>query len=164
MKILSVRQPWASLIVSGAKDVENRTWSTRYRGPILIHAAQRADDVTSDEIERRYGIRPPFDMPLGGVLGLAEIVGCVRGHCSVWYAPAHWAFVLRNARALPFVRWKGSLSLAKRRPSCSSCSVSTRAARTSADSATQPDHFFAFRRRIETPSLTAAFKINAGER
>jgi hypothetical protein len=38
MKILSVRQPWASLIVNGFKDVENRTWPTRYRGRILVHA------------------------------------------------------------------------------------------------------------------------------
>jgi hypothetical protein len=42
MKILSVRQPWAALIVSGHKDIENRTWSTRYRGPVLIHASQAA--------------------------------------------------------------------------------------------------------------------------
>jgi ASCH domain-containing protein len=46
MKIISIRQPWASLIVSGAKDVENRTWPTRYRGPVLVHASQRADSVT----------------------------------------------------------------------------------------------------------------------
>lgn len=111
MKILSIRQPWASLIVSGVKDVENRTWSTRYRGPLLIHAAQRADDVTSDEIERRFGFRLPPDMPLGGVVGVAELVDCVRGHASAWYAPAHWAFVLAGSRPLAFVKWKGSLSL-----------------------------------------------------
>jgi hypothetical protein len=35
MKIISIRQPWASLIVSGLKDVENRTWRTRYRGRVL---------------------------------------------------------------------------------------------------------------------------------
>jgi hypothetical protein len=50
MKIISIRQPWASLIVSGIKDIENRTWPTRYRGPVLIHASQRADDATSDEL------------------------------------------------------------------------------------------------------------------
>ena len=37
MKAISIRQPWAWLIVHGYQDVENRTWSTKHRGPILIH-------------------------------------------------------------------------------------------------------------------------------
>jgi hypothetical protein len=40
---LSIRQPWASLIVAGLKPVENRSWRVRYRGPLLIHAGQRVD-------------------------------------------------------------------------------------------------------------------------
>jgi hypothetical protein len=111
MKIISIRQPWASLIASGAKDVENRTWPTSYRGPILIHASQRHDSVTSGEIERRLRVRPPSALPLGGVVGVTEIVGCVKPHPSKWYAPSHWAFVLANSRPLPFVRWKGALSI-----------------------------------------------------
>lgn len=38
MKTLSVRQPWASLLVSGLKDIENRTWAPNFRGRIMIHA------------------------------------------------------------------------------------------------------------------------------
>jgi len=38
MKTLSIRQPWATLVVKGIKDIENRTWKTDYRGKILIHA------------------------------------------------------------------------------------------------------------------------------
>jgi hypothetical protein len=111
MKIISIRQPWASLIASGLKDVENRTWPTRYRGPVLIHASQRADDLTSDDIERRFGVRLPVELPLGGVVGISEIVDCVRPHASKWYAPCHYAFVLAGSRSLPFVKWKGALSL-----------------------------------------------------
>jgi ASCH domain len=55
MKALSVRQPWAWLIIAGHKDVENRSWTTTYRGPLLIHAARRPDDVMAD-IENRYGV------------------------------------------------------------------------------------------------------------
>ncbi len=40
---LSVRQPWAALIVNGGKDVENRTWSTKYRGVLYIQASKRYD-------------------------------------------------------------------------------------------------------------------------
>src|SRR5438105_2866578 len=111
MKLLSIRQPWASLVVQGHKDVENRTWRTMYRGPLLIHASQRSDDISADEIERRFGVRLPPELPLGGIVGIAEIADCVRPHPSKWYAPAHYAFVLANSRPLPFVRWKGALSL-----------------------------------------------------
>jgi hypothetical protein len=111
MKIISIRQPWAALIVSGLKDVENRTWPTRYRGPILIHASQRPDDISREDIERRFGVSSPLWQPLGGVVGIADLVDCVRTHDSKWYAQGHYAFVLANARPLPFVRWKGALSL-----------------------------------------------------
>lgn len=111
MKIISIRQPWAALIVHGIKDIENRTWATSYRGPILIHASQRLDDVRQEDIERRFGISPPLQQPLGGVVGVADLVDCLTAHASRWYAQGHYAFVLANARPLPFVRWKGALSL-----------------------------------------------------
>ena len=38
-RALTVKQPWASLLVAGIKTVENRTWTTKYRGPLAIHAA-----------------------------------------------------------------------------------------------------------------------------
>ena len=111
MKIISIRQPWAELIVQGFKDVENRTWPTRYRGPVLIHASLRPDDITSDEIERRFGVRLEGELPVGGIVGVTELVDCVRPHSSRWYARGHYAFVLARSRPLPFVRWKGALSL-----------------------------------------------------
>ena len=45
---LSVRPPWAQAIVAGVKDVENRSWKTLYRGPVLIHASQRFDPSAHD--------------------------------------------------------------------------------------------------------------------
>ena len=39
MKALSIKQPWASLIAHGIKDIENRTWKTNFRGRIYIHAS-----------------------------------------------------------------------------------------------------------------------------
>src|SRR5690242_9023233 len=70
MRIISIRQPWAALIVHGFKDVENRTWPTRYRGAVLIHASLRPDDISSDEIERRFGVCLEGELPLGGIVGM----------------------------------------------------------------------------------------------
>jgi hypothetical protein len=122
MKIISIKQPWAQLIASGAKDVENRTWPTRYRGPVLIHASRRANGVRSDEIERRFGVRLPPVLDLGGIVGITEIVDCVKPHPSPWYnrdgyldrrgaRRDYFAFVLANSRPLPFVQWKGQLGI-----------------------------------------------------
>ncbi len=43
MKAISIHQPWADLIVFGHKDIENRSWTTRYRGRMLIHAGLTVD-------------------------------------------------------------------------------------------------------------------------
>ena len=45
------------------------------------------------------------------IVGITEIVDYVKPHPSKWYASGHWAFVLANARPLPFVQWKGALSI-----------------------------------------------------
>jgi len=99
MKILSIRQPWASLIISGVKDVENRTWPTNYRGVILVHASQRADEISTDDFERRFGVRMPSELRLGGIVGTTEIVDCIRPHPSKWYdAERHGRTVSRHCR------------------------------------------------------------------
>ena len=116
MKIISIRQPWASLIVRGLKDIENRTWSTRYRGSVLIHASQTADKITIDEFQARFEMNVPPDLPRGGVVGVAEIVDCVSAHPSCWYVPGHFAFVLRNARAVRFTESESSSPLAESVP------------------------------------------------
>lgn len=111
MKMISIRQPWAALVVSGIKDIENRTWPTRYRGPVLVHAPKQADKIDTDEIEFRFGVRLSSELLLGGIVGITEIVACIRPHPSKWYAPDHYAFVLANSHPLPFVPWRGGLSL-----------------------------------------------------
>jgi hypothetical protein len=82
MKVLSIRRPWASLIVTGVKDVENQTWRTKYRGLVLVPASRRPNNIGADEFERRFGMLLPTDLPLGGIVGVTEIVDCVRPHAS----------------------------------------------------------------------------------
>lgn len=51
MKTLSLRQPWTHAVIHFGKSLENRRWNTRYRGPILIHAAKAMTRVEHDEAE-----------------------------------------------------------------------------------------------------------------
>lgn len=113
MKALSIRQPWAWLIVNGYKDIENRTWLTNYRGPVLIHAAKTPDAMSLVEIIDYYDlVLDPDDIHLqfGGIVGQAEITDCVRRHDSKWFH-GPWGFVMQNARPLPFQPCRGSLGL-----------------------------------------------------
>lgn len=56
MKALTLTQPWASLVAIGAKQIETRSWSIKYRGPLAIHAARHfpriAQDFTYEKIAR----------------------------------------------------------------------------------------------------------------
>jgi len=105
LRILSIRQPWAHLIVSGTKNIENRTRATPYRGPFLIHASQTIDKAGC----RRHRL-DPADLETGGIVGIADIVDCVTGHPSKWFN-GPYGYVLRRRRKLPFVKWKGALGL-----------------------------------------------------
>jgi len=51
MKAISIRQPWAWLIVNGYKDIENRSWPTKFRGRVLIHASKGMTRAEYDDVE-----------------------------------------------------------------------------------------------------------------
>jgi hypothetical protein len=110
VKIISIKQPWASLIINGTKDIENRSWRTNHRGPMLVHASQRIDDINPFELRRRFGVSMPQPMPTGGVIGIVDIVDCVEDHPSKWFV-GEFGFVLKNPRPLRFLRWPGQLGL-----------------------------------------------------
>lgn len=59
IKALTIRQPWAHAIFHLGKDVENRSWRTRYRGPLLIHAGAHRER-NPREMLAEYMSRPPM--------------------------------------------------------------------------------------------------------
>ncbi|ANP62349.1 TPA: ASCH domain-containing protein [Pseudomonas aeruginosa] len=113
MKALSIRQPWAWLIVHGFKPVENRDWPTRFRGPFLVHASK---GMTRDEYEdardlaEQQGITipAPHELERGGIVGQASITGCVDHSSSPWFF-GKFGFELADAKPLPFRPLKGQL-------------------------------------------------------
>lgn len=115
MRTLSIRQPWAWLIVNGHKPVENREWSTEYRGRFLVHAGQHLVQRDywrqCDEIKAQLGIEVPHFLELerGGIVGAATLVEIVTEHPSPFFTGPH-GWVLKDARPLPFVEFKGQLN------------------------------------------------------
>jgi len=110
---LSVRQPWAWLIVNGLKDIENRSRRTHHRGPLLIHAGLSLDDYTEENIEsirRTHGISVPLELDAGGIVGVIDVIDCVESHRSKWFNGL-FGWVLANPRSLKFRLCNGALGL-----------------------------------------------------
>lgn len=108
MKALTVRQPWASLIVAGIKDVENRPRRLRYRGRLAIHAGL---GVNKDAL-RKYRHLYDEPLPAGAIIGSVEVVDCVENSKSKWALDGYFHWVLANPRELKRPRpMRGHLGL-----------------------------------------------------
>ncbi len=111
---LSIRQPWAWAIIHAGKDIENRNWSTRFRGPVCIHAAKGM--TRSEWDDAAYWMLVSFavvvprvpDLARGGIVGVAEITDCIEGSDRPWFFGLY-GFVLRNPRPIDFLPVNGAL-------------------------------------------------------
>ncbi|HWK58128.1 MAG TPA: ASCH domain-containing protein [Parapedobacter sp.] len=94
MKCITVKQPWASLIVEGYKSIENRMWATKFRGPTLIHTSAKYAHPHPWELltDEQFATLPGSvqtdmllrDYPVSAIIGQVEIVDCVINHPSIW--------------------------------------------------------------------------------
>ncbi|MDI6033999.1 ASCH domain-containing protein [Flavobacterium sp. LB2P84] len=89
MKALSIKQPWASLIAHGIKDIENRTWKTKFRGRIYIHASAdlKLLKKTGNELyTKEQWLATPARLisVSSAIIGEVDIVDCVMNHESIW--------------------------------------------------------------------------------
>ena len=92
MKTLTVKQPWASLIVEGIKDVENRTWKTNFRGRVLIHAGTKKvnfynwydSQLSNIQLISLHNDLHISDLNYSSIIGSVEIIGCRVNHPSIW--------------------------------------------------------------------------------
>jgi hypothetical protein len=115
---LSIRQPWAWLIVHGGKNIENRNWQTHFRGWFLIHAGKGMTEEEYDDVgeylcgvgldEVAVRVPPMRELHRGGIVGMAKLGNCVRGHESPWFC-GEWGFVLDEVEPLDFLPCKGAL-------------------------------------------------------
>ena len=100
IRAISLWQPWATLVVIGAKTLETRSWPTRYRGPLAIHATKtlpviartlfRDDPFYSVLVEAGY---PSVEaLPLGAVLGTVTVADCISTNKRITLTAQERAF------------------------------------------------------------------------
>ncbi|MBR3840464.1 MAG: ASCH domain-containing protein [Erysipelotrichales bacterium] len=73
MKVITIKQPFASLIAEGLKEYEFRTWKTKYRGEVLIHAGKSVDKEAMKRFESLE-----LNYPLGCIIAKATLSECVE--------------------------------------------------------------------------------------
>lgn len=125
-KALTLTQPWATLVALGIKRVETRTWSTDYRGQLLIHAAKGNPDREFEAELRARGILPAdAEIPLGAIVARCRLQ--FVGSTGVAFATLAWDSLERELgdfswgrfgwtltqieRIEPPLPWRGALGL-----------------------------------------------------
>ena len=73
MRALTIKQPWATLIMQGDKRFEFRSWKTNFRGDVLIHAGKGLDKEAVVRLKKYL----PDELPMGKILGKVTITDCV---------------------------------------------------------------------------------------
>lgn len=114
MKALSLKQPWAWLTIQGIKDVENRNWSTDYRGPLVIHASKNWSQDGFDFICGHKGLWVPWreDHVFGALIGYVDMIDCVDTYHDPEWFWGDWGFVFKRPREFKTpIPWKGRLGL-----------------------------------------------------
>lgn len=119
MKVLTIKEPWASLILNKYKEYEFRTWKTNYRGKILIHSSKSVD---KEELNNFNDLN--IDYSNGEIIAIAEITDCIlvdkqfdkelRNKNNLVYKHNHinqYAWKLENVKPVKRIKINGKLGL-----------------------------------------------------
>ena len=121
MKVLTLTQPWASLIAKRYKRIETRSWSTSHRGDLAIHAGRQLETT-------RFERYLPYPIPLSAIVCVVHLLGCIpmtddliRGWRQVYgereiemgnFLPGRYAWILGDVLELPEpIKCRGHLGL-----------------------------------------------------
>lgn len=113
MKTLSLKQPFAELIIQGKKKIELRNWNTKFRGEFLIHASKIPDKKSMQD----FGFE---ELPCGFIVGKANLVSVKKYESksdyekdkNLHFASSGWGnygFILENAQKIEKIPAKGKL-------------------------------------------------------
>ena len=122
MKVLTIKQPYATLILEGIKEYEFRTWKTKYRGEFLIHAGLSVDKIAMKKYEYLN-----LEYPKGCIIGKVTLDDCIKvdnelkeilkeKNPIVYYNAINnenykgYSFKLKNAEKIKPIKIKGKLS------------------------------------------------------
>ena len=123
MKVLSIKEPWASLIMNGTKKIETRSWKTKYRGEIYIHASLSQVKITKPEV---YELIKDMNFKCGYIICKCNLVDCIYmtdeyvndmkiNHYEEYicghYEVGRYAWIVEDVKVIEPIEAKGKLGL-----------------------------------------------------
>lgn len=123
MKVLSIKEPWASLIMNGTKKIETRSWKTKYRGEIYIHASLSKAKITKPEV---YELIKDINFKCGYIICKCNLVDCIymtdeyvndmkTNHYEEYicghYEVGRYAWIVEDVKVIEPIEAKGKLGL-----------------------------------------------------
>lgn len=123
MKVLSIKEPWASLIMNGTKKIETRSWKTKYRGEIYIHASLSKAKITKPEV---YELIKDMNFKCGYIICKCNLVDCIYmtdeyvndmkiNHYEEYicghYKVGRYAWIVEDVKVIKPIEAKGKLGL-----------------------------------------------------
>jgi hypothetical protein len=119
MRALSIAQPWAHCIINEGKNIENRSWSTKYRGTFAIHASSSKDNQRFDACRNFYRLSvEPEKLAYMSIIGFVDLIDVITEETVTkttrkWFS-GEYGFVLTNIVKLKTpVKAKGALNFWK---------------------------------------------------
>jgi hypothetical protein len=110
-KAMTLRQPWAWLVIRGIKNIENRGRRFHYRGRIAVHASKTLRNEEYEAACKKYGRPiPKKKLKLGRTIGTVEIADLVGSHRSKWFSRPY-GLALAKPRPCKFVHLSGQFGL-----------------------------------------------------
>ena len=77
IKVLSIIEPWATLIKEGKKKIETRSWKTSYRGELYLHASSKHIDKKNPDLHNLLNLIPNISMAYGNIICKCKLVDCI---------------------------------------------------------------------------------------
>ena len=126
MKVLSIIEPWATLIASKQKYIETRSWKTSYRGELYIHASKKLINKKDEKIQELLKLLPTQEMNYGKIICKCELVDCIymdekfineikqnkQEYICGYYQIGRFAWILEKMELIqPKIEAKGKLNI-----------------------------------------------------
>lgn len=122
MKVISIKEPYATLIKENIKNIETRSWKTNYRGEIYIHASKTSSKITDKKLlELTKNLKPSN----GNIIAKATLVDCkymdkefineIKQNKTEYlcgdYKEGRYAWILKDIKKIKPIKAKGKLNI-----------------------------------------------------
>lgn len=126
MKVLSLIEPWGSLIKEKVKYIETRSWKTNYRGELYIHTSAKKISKKDERIQNLFNLLQDKNIKYGYIIAKCKLVDCIymdeefvnkikkenpTEYMCGEYSVGRYAWILEDIKEIAPIQAKGHLGI-----------------------------------------------------